>query len=114
MLPIDGMAPALSRDGAEIAWISRDRGASDAGDERLMVATHHRHVHADGRAQRNRALDAPALSPDGSRVAFQMMPRDDWEIYVIGRDGTDETRVTREIQHDVLPQFLSDTTAARA
>ena len=44
-----------------------------------------------------------------ARIAFQMMPRDDWEIYVIGRDGTDETRVTREIQHDVLPQFLSDT-----
>ena len=40
------------------------------------------------------------------RVAFQMMPNDDWEIYVVGRDGKDETRVTREIQHDLLPQFL--------
>ena len=58
-------------------------------------------------------LDAPAISPDGARVAFQMMPRDDWEIFVIGRDGTDETRVTREIQHDVLPQFLGDTRCSR-
>ena len=35
-----------------------------------------------------------------------MMPSDDWEIYVVDRDGSDETRVTREIQHDLLPQFL--------
>ena len=38
-----------------------------------------------------------------------MMPRDDWEIVVINRDGSGETRVTRDIQHDVLPQFLTET-----
>jgi hypothetical protein len=36
------------------------------------------------------------------------MPKEDWEIYVASRDGRDETRVTREIQHDVLPRFLSN------
>src|SRR4029453_10655663 len=46
------------------------------------------------------------MSADGSRVAFQIMPKDDWEIFLIGRDGKNETRVTREIQHDLLPQFL--------
>jgi len=51
-------------------------------------------------------LDAPAFSPDGARVAFQMMPKEDWEIYLVNRDGTNETRVTREIQHDLLPRFL--------
>ena len=43
-----------------------------------------------------------------------MMPRDDWEIYVVNRDGTGEARVTREIQHDLLPRFLTDDSAARA
>ncbi len=38
-----------------------------------------------------------------------MMTRDDWEIVVINRDGTGETRVTRDIQHDLLPQFLTET-----
>jgi len=55
------------------------------------------------------SLTAPALSPSGARVAFQMMPDHDWEIYTVGRDGTGETRVTREIQHDVLPRFLDET-----
>ena len=54
-------------------------------------------------------VDAPRLSPSGNRVAFQMMLRDDWELVVINRDGSAETRVTRDIQHDLLPQFLSET-----
>ena len=29
----------------------------------------------------NVPLAAPALSPDGSLVAFQMMPREDWDIW---------------------------------
>ena len=36
-----------------------------------------------------------------------MMPKEDWEIYLVGRDGKNETRVTRDIQHDILPQFLT-------
>jgi peptidase M28-like protein/WD40 repeat protein len=52
-------------------------------------------------------IDAPAWSPDGSKIAFQMMPKEDWEIFVIGADGSGEARVTREIQHDVLPVFLT-------
>src|SRR5262249_27318426 len=52
-------------------------------------------------------IEAPALSADGSRVAYELMPVDDWEIYVSNRDGSGETRVTREIQHDLQPQFLT-------
>jgi hypothetical protein len=51
-------------------------------------------------------LDAPALSPDGSRVAYQMMPHDDWEIFVADRDGANERQITHEIQHDLLPRFI--------
>jgi hypothetical protein len=43
------------------------------------------------------------------RVAFQMMPREDWEFFVVGADGTTDARVTREIQHDVQPMFLTGT-----
>jgi hypothetical protein len=53
-------------------------------------------------------LASPAISPDGNRVAFQRMPREDWEIYVVGATDTVPRRLTREIQHDLLPRFLSD------
>ena len=36
------------------------------------------------------------------------MPREDWELYVVGADGGEPRRLTYEIQHDIYPQFLSD------
>lgn len=53
-------------------------------------------------------ITAPAFSPDGTKIAYQAMREFDWEIYVANADGTAPTRVTREIQHDVLPQFLGN------
>jgi hypothetical protein len=60
------------------------------------------------RAGRER-LEAPALSPDGQRVAYQLMTHTDWEIYLSDRSGA-HRRFTRDIQHDLLPRFLSNTT----
>ena len=103
---VNGLAPALSRDGRSVAWLTRTGPATGGGEQRLLVAsTDNVSTPAELRKGLDR-LDAPALSADGSRVAFQIMPNDDWEIYVVGRDGKNETRVTREIQHDLLPQFL--------
>ena len=53
-------------------------------------------------------LDAPAFSPDAGRVAYQMMTSDDWELFTVKADGSGEQRLTREIQHDVLPRFLGN------
>ena len=92
----------MSADGSTIAWINRTADSytlnvSPAiGDTVTVVRT--------GRER----LDAPALSPDGTRVAYQLMQFTDWELYIT--EGTTHTRVTRDIQHDILPRFLSNTT----
>ena len=103
---VDGLAPALSRDGQSVAWLTRTGAATGGGEQRLFVtATDKPSAAVEVRKGLDR-LDAPALSADGSRLAYQMMTGDDWEIHVVGRDGHNDTRVTREIQHDLLPQFL--------
>lgn len=100
-----GTAPSLAPDGRVVAYLERRPG------ENTLYAAN---LATDGEpvALKRTAvpLDAPAVSPDGSAVAFQQMSREDWEIYVIGTDGTDERRVTREIQHDVLPRWVNATT----
>jgi hypothetical protein len=101
---INGVSPALSRDGRYVTWIAR--GAAAGGEQRLLVAASDNLAAPTELRKGTERLDAPAISADGARVAFQAMPKDDWEIYVVGRDGKDETRVTREIQHDLSPQFL--------
>ena len=99
---VNGSAPAFSRDGASLAYVTRE-----GGEMSLMRAPTSDPSHATVVRKGPERIDAPALSPDGSRLAFQMMPNDDWEIYVINSDGSGEARVTREIQHDLLPTFLT-------
>jgi len=103
---VSGVAPALSRDGRFVAWIARGGPPAGGGEQRLLLApveTPGSPIELHKGVER---LDAPALAPDGARVVFQMMTADDWELYAIGRDGKGETRLTREIQHDILPQFF--------
>jgi hypothetical protein len=99
----EGTSPVVSADGRWLALLNMDAQGTTVS----VAAT-------DGRSEprvvkrSSIPLTNPALSPDGSRVAYAMMPREDWEIYVIGSDGQGEFRVTREIQHDIVPQFLSN------
>jgi hypothetical protein len=69
---------------------------------------------------------ALAISPGGGQVAVQLMPKDDWELFLLatplapppaGAEGAGEdqarpapVRLTREIQHDLQPRFLTDET----
>jgi hypothetical protein len=52
-------------------------------------------------------IQAPAIAPDGSRIAFQQMLREDWEIMTIAAGDSVPRRVTHEIQHDIAPAFLA-------
>jgi peptidase M28-like protein len=100
---VTGTAPALSGDGRTLAYVARD-----GAEYTLMVGPATGLQTAVFRTAMR--IDAPALTEDGARIAWQMMPRDDWEIFVAEVAGSslrDQRRVTREIQHDVLPRFIS-------
>jgi hypothetical protein len=107
----------VSADGTTLAYCGSDGEQSivtvvslETGTQPSVVA---RTPHPIGRMTSKACPACPtlssiALSPDGSRVAFQVMPRDDWELYLVGSDGNDERRLTRDIQHDLFPQFISN------
>jgi hypothetical protein len=99
---ITGSAPSFSPDGGALVYVDRE------GDEYRLTSAEvkdpSRPVVLRKGAER---VDAPALSPDGRKIAFQMMSKEDWEIITINRDGTGEARLTREIQHDLLPRFIA-------
>jgi Tol biopolymer transport system component len=97
-----GVMPTWSRDGSTYAWVetdgegSRIRARRGAESPTTAVTLQYR-------------FQAPALSPDGRTVAFSQMLREDWEIFTAATDGkSDPVRLTREIQHDLFPQFLSN------
>jgi hypothetical protein len=96
---VTGSAPALSGDGKTLAYVAR------SGPEYSLMVGPTTGMQTAVK-QTSQRIDAPALSADGSRLAYQMMPREDWEIFVANRDGGHEQRVTRDIQHDLLPRFI--------
>ncbi|MFO7692422.1 MAG: M20/M25/M40 family metallo-hydrolase [Vicinamibacterales bacterium] len=97
---VSGTSPAFSADGSTLAYLSR------SADETSLMAGPPGGPAAAVKKSRDR-VGAIAVSPDGSRIAFQAMPKDDWEIFVVDADGSNDTRVTREIQHDVAPRFVT-------
>jgi len=99
---VTGTSPMLSADGSTLVYVTR------SGEETSIMAGAPGVQATAVKTTRGR-VGAVAVSPDGSRVAFQAMPKDDWEIFVVSRNGSNETRVTREIQHDVAPRFVTNT-----
>jgi hypothetical protein len=97
-----GRNVAVARDSGVVAWLEGNGPFvlkrlvldGDAEPETLLRST--------------LPLASPALSPSGAKVAYQQMPREDWEIFVLTAAGAQPMRVTREIQHDLLPAFLSE------
>ena len=126
---VAGSGLTLSSDGSTVAWLARDADTTtlNAAPTTSMTPT----IVRTGRER----IDALALSPDGKQVAYQLMTNTDWEIYVSATAGSPapapaagggaagpagagaataaaaaHRRVTRDIQHDLLPRFLSNTT----
>jgi Tol biopolymer transport system component len=99
---IAGTGATMSADGRTIAWVSRSADGYTLHTSPALVDTP-TIVRTDPER-----LESPALSPDGSAVAYQWMEFTDWELYV--SRGTAHERVTRDIQHDLLPRFLTNTT----
>jgi Tol biopolymer transport system component len=95
---VNGSGVTMSADGRTLAWLNRNGDACELTTSPTIGG-------APKVVRSERRLDAPALSPDGSQVAYQWMPNVDWEIYVADQSGTTR-RLTRDIQHDILPRFL--------
>jgi hypothetical protein len=95
---VNGSGVTMSADGGTLAWLSRNGEACELTTSPTIGG-------APKVVRSERRIDAPALSPDGSQVAYQGMPSVDWEIYVAAVGTT--RRLTRDIQHDILPRFLA-------
>lgn len=124
---LEGDSPVLSGDGSTLAFLSRgpegDRVSvvdlavpSPAGWAPRVVAELPFPVSSSS----SRSCTAcprrggMALSHDGTLLAVQGMPREDWEIFLVstgsssGGEENAPRRLTREIQHDLYPVFLPD------
>lgn len=116
-----GASPTLTADGGTLAFVGGTAGSGvvstlalapgDAWQAQPTVAARSAFP-VSTNVQQACLTCAPlapiALSPDGSRVVYQAMPREDWEIFLAGTDGGEGENLTRDVQHDLFPVFLAD------
>ncbi|MSR06537.1 MAG: M20/M25/M40 family metallo-hydrolase [Gemmatimonadetes bacterium] len=98
----NGRGPVISNDGSTLAFVS-----AVVGDTTLNVVTLANGASAIVR-QGPWGLGGLTLSADGKQVAYQVMWREDWEIAMVGADGKDSARITRDPQDDYFPQYLAN------
>ncbi len=97
-----GVQVSWSRDGSSYAWV-------DVTGDSARIRVRRGDAEPTTAATVIGAWMAPVLSPSGRTVAYAKMPREDWELFTAPADGSAApTRVTREIQHDLFPQFLTE------
>lgn len=98
-----GESPVVAASGRAVVYLSRSGGLNRVHRLPLQPLGEPERLH-----ETRDDLAAPAPSPDGREVVFQQMPREDWELYLVSEAATPPRRLTREIQHDLLPRFLDD------
>jgi len=100
--PLDVQAPAWSRDGRTIVFVSWRDGNSE------VYA-----MNADSSEPRNLTQNPakdvrPAWSPDGRRIAFASRRDGNSEIYVMNADGSGKLNLTRNRANDDYPTWSPD------
>lgn len=95
--------PAPSPDGKELLYVSGESGNLDIWARDLVTF-------ATRRLTDDPADDSePSMSPDGERIAF-VSRRDDakGDVWVMNRDGSDQTRITGVVAAERSPVFAPD------
>ncbi len=111
--PYGGEERVITRDyqavyGLDPAWLPDGRIVYKAihGASGLYL------MNADGSAPQQLVGDAsataPAASPDGTAIAFMSQRDGNWEIYLVGTDGTGLRRLTDHPGQDGLPAWSPD------
>lgn len=97
----EGATPVVSVDETTIAFKKQDDEtnmvylSAENGEETLVFSS-------------DASIENLAISPNGSHVVFQMMPRENQELFVASADSS--WQLTHEIQHDLFPRFIGNDT----
>jgi hypothetical protein len=99
-----GSSPSFAVDGSALVFVGQDGTDSTLNylklDGELSPAVFKKSSDRIGSA---------AIAPDGSGIVFEMIYTRNGEIFYIQSDGKNEVRVSREIQPDRAPRFLTMT-----
>ena len=101
----DGDEPVASEDGSMMAYTTA------SGDtNRVNVRALNAPQESQNMVSTVESIASPALSPDGSQLAFNKQPGISWQVYLADTEEGTTEQFSRDIQHELFPEFLDDET----
>jgi len=100
----EGSAPVLSQNGSRLAFIRSNDDSTSIYSADLSSGD----FEAVEMVSSSDPIQNPALSPDGSKLAYMLREGISWDLHMIHTtDGTHE-RLSFDIQHELFPHFLNN------
>jgi hypothetical protein len=99
-----GRSPVLSQSGNRVAFINQSGNQTQIHSAEIGMNAGSAELMASSSAP----IQHPALSPDGSKLAYMLREGISWDLHMVHTaDGTGE-RLSFDIQHELFPHFLNN------
>jgi Tol biopolymer transport system component len=103
-VPLDAYAPSVSLDGTQVAFVA---SPTALGYNQVVL------MNTDGTGAHfvstpNIDVGTVAISPDGTRIAFEGTVEGNTDVYVVNSDGTGLLRLTHDPSTDQYPAWSPD------
>lgn len=106
---IEGLQPDWSPDGEKIAFSARFISRrifviNTDGSNLKMLTSPSETTLPDGKIRMTKD-ESPKWSPDSEKIAFMSTRNENWDVYVMNADGSNQTRLTNHPDHDMYPAW---------
>jgi len=103
----EGQSPVISKSGNRLAFTNRVNGENAIYSVNLSDGE----LQADLMTASLFPIQHPALSPDGSKLAYMLREGISWDIHMVHTETGQLDRLSYDIQHELFPHFLNDNQA---
>lgn len=100
----EGEAPVVSRDGSRLAFMRSDNSVAEIYSTAISTDTGEAHQMAAS----SDPIQHPALSPDGSKLAYMLREGISWDLHMVHTEEGKNERLSFDIQHELFPHFLNN------
>ncbi len=100
----EGESPVISAGENRLAFMKDVDGESAIYSVELYVQS----GDADRMVASPYPIQNPALSPDGSKLAYMIREGISWNIHMVHTDSETHEQLSFDIQHELFPHFLND------
>ncbi|MCC5940627.1 MAG: M28 family peptidase [Balneolaceae bacterium] len=100
----EGQSAVISKQGSRLAFMNVSEDATSIYTVDLAKNS----FEATEQVSKRDPVQHPALSPNGSTLAYMLREGISWDIHMVHLESGEHDRLSYDIQHELFPHFLND------